>query len=223
MLARMSETTTTADEVVARADALRPRLVEEQAATEARTRYSEEVHEIFTDAGFYRLLVPRRFGGLETDVETFYRVMVSVSRGCPSTGWMLTLGSGHALQIGSYWSEQAQAEIFGDGHFVSPASFALEDALAKPGVCPSRIRPTFVIVRSHCSPMCVRSTVSASIAFAIGLPLRAPLVPPVRNSRSTASPASLMHCCSSRISRRVSSPASSAGRPDSSARSACAT
>jgi 3-hydroxy-9,10-secoandrosta-1,3,5(10)-triene-9,17-dione monooxygenase len=58
--------------------------------------------------------------------------MISISRGCPSTGWMLTLGSGHALQIGSYWPEQAQAEIFGDGHFVSPASFAFQDALAKP-------------------------------------------------------------------------------------------
>jgi 3-hydroxy-9,10-secoandrosta-1,3,5(10)-triene-9,17-dione monooxygenase len=122
----------TADELVAKADALRPRLLDEQAATEERTRYSEELHEVFRDAGFYRLLVPRRFGGLETDVETFYRVMVSISRGCPSTGWMLTLGSGHALQIGSYWSEQAQAEIFGDGHFVSPASFAFQDALAKP-------------------------------------------------------------------------------------------
>ena len=58
--------------------------------------------------------------------------MVSISRGCPSTGWMLTLGAGHALQIGSYYSEEAQAEIFGDGHFVSPASFAFQDALAKP-------------------------------------------------------------------------------------------
>jgi 3-hydroxy-9,10-secoandrosta-1,3,5(10)-triene-9,17-dione monooxygenase len=122
----------TSEELVAKADALRPRLLEEQASTEERARYSEELHEIFREAGFYRLLVPRRFGGLEVDVPTFYRVMVSISRGCPSTGWMLTLGSGHALQIGSYWSEEAQAEIFGDGHFVSPASFAFQDALAEP-------------------------------------------------------------------------------------------
>jgi 3-hydroxy-9,10-secoandrosta-1,3,5(10)-triene-9,17-dione monooxygenase len=122
----------TADELVARADALRPRLLEEQAATEERTRYSEDLHEHFRECGFYRLLVPRRYGGLEVDVPTFYRLMTSIARGCPSTGWMLTLGSGHALQIGSYWPEEAQAEIFGDGHFVSPASFAFQDALAKP-------------------------------------------------------------------------------------------
>jgi 3-hydroxy-9,10-secoandrosta-1,3,5(10)-triene-9,17-dione monooxygenase len=117
---------------IARADALRPRLLEEQAGTEERAQYSEELHDTFREAGFYRLLQPRRYGGLELDVPTFYRVMMSVSRGCPSTGWMLTLGAGHALQIGSYYPEEAQAEIFADGHFVSPASFAFQDALAKP-------------------------------------------------------------------------------------------
>ena len=133
----------TPGDIVAIADALRPRLLEEQAATEERTRYSEELHETFRDAGFYRLLVPRRYGGLEVDIPTFYRAMMSISRGCPSTGWMLTLGSGHALQIGSYFSEDAQAEIFGDGHFVSPASFAFQDALAEPVPGGYRVRGTW--------------------------------------------------------------------------------
>jgi 3-hydroxy-9,10-secoandrosta-1,3,5(10)-triene-9,17-dione monooxygenase len=124
----MSATT----DLVAAADALRERLLEEQPATEERTRYSEELHETFRELGFYRLLQPRRYGGLEADVPTFYRVMMSIARGCPSTGWMLTLGSGHALQIGSYWPEEAQAELFGDGHFVASASFAAQDALARP-------------------------------------------------------------------------------------------
>src|SRR5262249_6597044 len=82
----------TPDELVARADALRPRLLEEQAATEERGYYSEELHDAFREAGFYRIFVPRSYGGLELDVPTFYRVIASVSRGCPSTGWMLALG-----------------------------------------------------------------------------------------------------------------------------------
>ena len=53
----------TSDEFVASADALRPQLLEEQAETEARGYYSEELHEAFRDAGFYRILVPRRYGG----------------------------------------------------------------------------------------------------------------------------------------------------------------
>jgi 3-hydroxy-9,10-secoandrosta-1,3,5(10)-triene-9,17-dione monooxygenase len=134
---------TLVEDVVARADALRPRLLGEQAETEERARYSEELHEAFTEAGFYRLVQPRRYGGLELDVTTFYRVMISISRGCPSTGWMLCLGSGHALQIASSWPEEAQEEIFGDGHFVAPASFAFQDALAEPVPGGWRVRGTW--------------------------------------------------------------------------------
>jgi 3-hydroxy-9,10-secoandrosta-1,3,5(10)-triene-9,17-dione monooxygenase len=123
---------TTPNEIVAKADAFRVRLLEEQAATEERGYYSEELHEAFKQAGFYRILVPRRYGGLEFDLPTFYRVMTSISRGCPSTGWMLTLGAAHALQVASYFSEEAQDEIFADGHFVASASFAFQDARAEP-------------------------------------------------------------------------------------------
>jgi 3-hydroxy-9,10-secoandrosta-1,3,5(10)-triene-9,17-dione monooxygenase len=130
-------------ELVAQADALRPRLLEEQAATEERAMYSEEFHELFRDAGFYRLVQPRRYGGLEVDPPTYFRVMMSISRGCPSTGWMLTLGSAHALQIGSYWPEEAQEEIFGDGDFVASASFAFQDALARPVPGGYRLRGTW--------------------------------------------------------------------------------
>src|SRR5579871_3809375 len=54
---------TDGDELAARADAFRERLRAEQAATEARGYYSEELHEAFRDAGFYRMFVPRCHGG----------------------------------------------------------------------------------------------------------------------------------------------------------------
>lgn len=104
--------------VIARAEALRPHLLEEQAATEERTYYSEETHEKFREAGFYRILQPRMFGGYEFDVPTFYKVIIEVARGCPSTGWCLSLASAHGLQAASYFDEQAQQEMFGpDGEF----------------------------------------------------------------------------------------------------------
>jgi 3-hydroxy-9,10-secoandrosta-1,3,5(10)-triene-9,17-dione monooxygenase len=117
-------------EMLARADAFRPRLLAEQAATEARGYYSQELHEEFREAGFYRLLTPRRYGGLELDLPTFYRVMTSISRGCPSTGWMLALGTAHSLQLASYFPERAQDELFAGGHFVASASFGFQDASA---------------------------------------------------------------------------------------------
>jgi 3-hydroxy-9,10-secoandrosta-1,3,5(10)-triene-9,17-dione monooxygenase len=108
-------------ELIARADAMRPQLVARQAETEQRTYYSQETHEEFLEAGFYRMLIPKRFGGFEFDLPSFWRVVIAVARGCPSTAWCLCLASGHALQVGSLFEEQAQTEVFGDGNFLCPA------------------------------------------------------------------------------------------------------
>jgi 3-hydroxy-9,10-secoandrosta-1,3,5(10)-triene-9,17-dione monooxygenase len=111
----------TAAEIVRRAAALKPLIREQQEESERRGCYSEELHRKFLEAGFYRMLQPRRFGGYEFDLPTFWRAMVEISTGDPGTGWGLTLGSHHAWVIGSYWPERAQREIFGpEGDFRGP-------------------------------------------------------------------------------------------------------
>lgn len=71
----MAATGVSPSELVSRAKALRPRLLERQEATERDTRYSLQTHADFLEAGFYRMLIPRMFGGLEVGVETFAKVM----------------------------------------------------------------------------------------------------------------------------------------------------
>jgi 3-hydroxy-9,10-secoandrosta-1,3,5(10)-triene-9,17-dione monooxygenase len=122
----------TADELVAKADGFRPWLLDEQEATEERSYYSRELHDAFAEAGFYRMLIPRRYGGLEIELPTFYRVISSIARGCPSTGWMLALGTAHGLQGASYWPEEAQHELFTSPDFLASASFGYENAVAVP-------------------------------------------------------------------------------------------
>jgi len=107
----------TPETMVARAVALRPRLVSEQAETEERRYFSPRLHQAFDDAGFYRLYVPRRYGGYEFDIRTYVRVVKEVARGCVSSAWCLGLSMNHALQIGSWWPASAQDAIFGDGDF----------------------------------------------------------------------------------------------------------
>ena len=89
--------------------------------TERRTYYSEEIHREFDAAGFYRMLVPRRYGGLEVDLTTFLRVMVEIAAGDLSSAWCLCLASAHALHLATLFGERAQEELFGDGDFRSPA------------------------------------------------------------------------------------------------------
>jgi 3-hydroxy-9,10-secoandrosta-1,3,5(10)-triene-9,17-dione monooxygenase len=111
----------TPDELVARAAAMRDELRAEAEAGEERGSYSPERHEAFKEAGFYRILQPRRYGGYEFDLTTLVRVVVEIGRGDPSAAWGLCLAAAHVLHIASFYSEEAQAELMGpDGHFASP-------------------------------------------------------------------------------------------------------
>jgi 3-hydroxy-9,10-secoandrosta-1,3,5(10)-triene-9,17-dione monooxygenase len=112
----------TPDEVVARAEAIAPTLVARQSEVEERTYYAADVHEAFSKAGFYRILVPRRYGGYEFGVDTFMRVVRTLARGCPSTGWMFCLGAVHAVFAGTVFEERTQEEIFSGGDFIAPAT-----------------------------------------------------------------------------------------------------
>ncbi|MFJ3906156.1 acyl-CoA dehydrogenase family protein [Streptomyces sp. NPDC090025] len=114
----------TADEIIARAEALAATLVDRQAETERRGFYAEDTHEAFARAGFYRILVPRRYGGYEFGPETFMKVSMALARGCPSTGWMYLFGAAHALVVGTLFDEETQAELFAGGDFICPATVA---------------------------------------------------------------------------------------------------
>ncbi|WP_433241307.1 acyl-CoA dehydrogenase family protein [Streptosporangium sp. CA-135522] len=111
-------------EIIARAEAIAPTLVGRQAETEERTFYAQDTHEEFARAGFYRILVPRRYGGYEFGVDTFMRVSMALARGCPSTAWMYLFGAAHALPVATLFDERAQAELFGSGDFICPATVA---------------------------------------------------------------------------------------------------
>ena len=136
--AHVPEPDLTSGQLIERARALRPMVRAEAEAAEQRGYYSEALHNEFTKAGFYRCLQPRRFGGYEFSIRTFFKSMIEIAAGDPGIGWCLTLACGHALQIGTNFDEAAQARIFGpDGHFIAPYSpsgpSADAECIAAPG------------------------------------------------------------------------------------------
>jgi len=111
------------DAIVQAAQAMLPVLRARQEECEALGRLPDSTNDEFVAAGLYRILQPARFGGLEQDMPTFFRTMSAIARGCPSSGWVLALTSGHTLLLGALLSEQGQVEVFGaDGEFRGPAS-----------------------------------------------------------------------------------------------------
>ena len=114
------ETEVTPAVLIERARAMVPGLVARQRETEERTYYAEDTHQAFRDAGFYRITVPKRYGGYEFGFDTFLQIAMILCRACPSTGWMYCLGAAHSLFAGSMFEEKAQAEIFSGGDFIAP-------------------------------------------------------------------------------------------------------
>lgn len=100
-------------DVVARARAMRQMLRDQQDEADRRGHYGADVHQAFKEAGFYRILQPKLFGGYEFDYSTFVRVILELSIGHPSSGWCYTLGTSHGFLIASHWPVETQWEIFG--------------------------------------------------------------------------------------------------------------
>jgi 3-hydroxy-9,10-secoandrosta-1,3,5(10)-triene-9,17-dione monooxygenase len=103
----------TPKEMLQRAEAMRPVLRERQAKCEELGRIPEETNQEFVDAGFYRILQPRLFGGYEFDVPDFIRIMSEISRGCPESGWVLALTAGHPAAFIAGYDEKVQCEVYG--------------------------------------------------------------------------------------------------------------
>ena len=103
----------TAADLFARAHAMIPGLRATQAETEAAGRLLESTNQEFLDAGFYRIVQPRRFGGYEFGLDSYVRVMMEIARGCPSSAWVLALVSGHPIMLADF-AERAQIEAYGE-------------------------------------------------------------------------------------------------------------
>jgi 3-hydroxy-9,10-secoandrosta-1,3,5(10)-triene-9,17-dione monooxygenase len=122
----------TPEALIERARALIPAVRAQQDEAERQGHHTAELDRQFTEAGFYRILQPRQFGGYAFGLPTFWRVMLAVSAGDPGTGWALTLGAHHVLTIGAWFSEAGQRDIFGtSGEFKAPHR-ALPSGTAEP-------------------------------------------------------------------------------------------
>lgn len=116
----------TSDEMVRRAEAMIPLLRERQAETEAAGNISAETAQALVDAGFYRVIQPRGFGGYGFELSTYVRMVMAVARGCPETAWVLSLVLGHVHQLASF-PLAAQREAYGaTGDFRAPEVAAPE-------------------------------------------------------------------------------------------------
>lgn len=100
------------DALLQRARQLSPVVRERAQQTERDRRVSPEVTQLLLDAGLYRAVQPRRFGGHELSLDQLRQLAFEIGRGCTSTGWCYGLSAANAWTMGMF-PLQAQQDVWG--------------------------------------------------------------------------------------------------------------
>jgi 3-hydroxy-9,10-secoandrosta-1,3,5(10)-triene-9,17-dione monooxygenase len=85
-----------------------------QEAEDGRVVPSDSIKAL-EGTGFFRLLQPAAFGGLEADPLTFYTAVRLIASACGSTGWVASVLGVHPWHLGLF-TAQAQQEVWGTDH-----------------------------------------------------------------------------------------------------------
>ncbi len=64
------------------------------------------------ETGFFRLLQPKRFDGLESDPIDFYKAVRDIASACGSTGWVSSVVGVHPWQV-ALFADEAQQAVWG--------------------------------------------------------------------------------------------------------------
>ncbi len=98
--------------VLAAVGELLPVLRERAQETEDARVVPAETIKALEEAGFFRLLQPARYGGLEADPLTFYQAVRMIASACGSTGWVASVVGVHPWQL-ALFPAAAQEEVWG--------------------------------------------------------------------------------------------------------------
>ena len=89
---RPSQSVPKGADLVAAARDLAPLVRARAEAAEKARRIPDPAFAAIREAGFLRILLPRRYGGYELGPETAIEVVVELSAACGSTGWVPSCG-----------------------------------------------------------------------------------------------------------------------------------
>jgi 3-hydroxy-9,10-secoandrosta-1,3,5(10)-triene-9,17-dione monooxygenase len=102
----------TPEALVERARAMIPVLKARSAAATAQRRLAPATLSEMRDAGFFRVLQPRRCGGYEMDPQAFFDIQMALAEGCMSTAWVYGVLGVHPFQL-ALFDPRAQEDVWG--------------------------------------------------------------------------------------------------------------
>jgi 3-hydroxy-9,10-secoandrosta-1,3,5(10)-triene-9,17-dione monooxygenase len=103
----------TPDDFLGRVRDLVPTIRERTARAERLRRLPDETLADFQEAGLFRAMQPKRYGGFELDPGTFYQGVMEVAAVCGSTGWIFAVMGAHNWHL-ALFPPQAQQDVWGE-------------------------------------------------------------------------------------------------------------
>jgi len=102
----------TREVLIERARAMVPALKARAESANAGACLPKETIREMKDAGFFRVLQPKRHGGYEMDPGVFYEIQMILAEACMSTAWVYGVVGVHPFQLGLF-DDRAQQEVWG--------------------------------------------------------------------------------------------------------------
>ena len=110
----------TAQDVLQAAEDMVPLLRERAAAADRDRRIETDTYRRLGDAGFFHILKPKKYGGLELSEHEHAKVMLTLARGCASTAWVTSILSSDNMAVLAF-PEQVQEEVWGNDTYATLA------------------------------------------------------------------------------------------------------
>jgi 3-hydroxy-9,10-secoandrosta-1,3,5(10)-triene-9,17-dione monooxygenase len=121
----------TSDEIIARARAMIPTLIKRAPSGERERRLPKETIAEMQAAGLFKVLQPRRWGGYEMDMGTYFEVQMALGEGDMSVAWVYGVVGVHPWLV-ALLDERAEQEIWGADNTTLICSSLMPVGVAKP-------------------------------------------------------------------------------------------
>ncbi len=109
---KIEEVIPSSDELVARAVALVPELRARADEVEKLRRVPDDIVAKFKEAGFFRILQPKKWGGWEMNPIVFMRVLRELGRGCCASAWIMMILGVHNWEF-AMMDDKAGQDVWG--------------------------------------------------------------------------------------------------------------
>jgi 3-hydroxy-9,10-secoandrosta-1,3,5(10)-triene-9,17-dione monooxygenase len=156
-----------AADLIAHARAMCPTLAARSLEARRQRRIADETIAEMQRAGLFRVLQPKRWGGYEMDLPTFYEIQFALAQGDMSTAWIYGVSGVHPWFM-ALLAERAAEDVWGgdDSTLICSSLMPAGEAAAAPGGYRLRGRWKYASCCEHCD----WALLGAMVASAGGAP-----------------------------------------------------